>query len=66
MGKDRFVIKTGAGDYLEKGYPHVKRYAIDLSFITDIKQARIFYNYQKAEEVLKSCFLKKCEIIKVE
>ena len=26
MGKDRFVIKTGAGDYLEKGYPHAVSY----------------------------------------
>ena len=67
-GKGIYVIKTGAGDYLEKGYPKLSSdFSYELCFITDTKNARKFrsfieaYNFQKL-----SPFLEKCEIIKLE
>lgn len=67
-GKGIYVIKTGAGDYLKKGYPKLSSdFSYELCFIKDTKNARKFrsfieaYNFQKL-----SPFLEKCEIIKVE
>lgn len=66
MGKDKYVIKTGAGDYLKRGYPHVIKNSIKLSFVKDISQARIFNEYRKADEVRKGNFMAKCSIVKIE
>lgn len=67
-GKGIYVIKTGAGDYLKKGYPKLSSdFSYELCFVKDIKNARKFrgfieaYNFQKL-----SPFLEKCEIIKLE
>lgn len=66
MEKEKYVIQTGAGDYLKRGYPHVIKNNITLSFVRDIKQARVFYNIQKADEVRRAYFMAKCTILKLE
>lgn len=66
MGKEKYVIKTGAGDYLKRGYPHVIKNHITLSFVNDIKQARVFYSIQKADEVRRTYFMSKSKIVKLD
>lgn len=65
MRREKFVIKTGAGDYLERGYPRITKNSITISLVSDIERARIFYEYRKADEVRKSCFMGKSEIVKL-
>lgn len=68
MKIEKYLIKTGAGDYLKKGYP-LQQIAgcYNLSFVTDKKKARRFNSIEEADKVRSSClFLRKCEIIKIE
>lgn len=66
MGKDKYVIKTGAGDYLKKRYPIMLKFTFRLSFVTDLKGARKFNNIAEAEKIKKTCpFLERCQIIKI-
>lgn len=38
-GKGIYVIKTGAGDYLKKGYPQLSSdYSYELCFVKDLKK----------------------------
>nr|DAV70252.1 MAG TPA: Putative zinc ribbon domain [Caudoviricetes sp.] len=66
--KGIYVIKTGAGDYLKKGYPKLSSdYSYELCFVKDIKKARKFSSFINACNFRNlSPFLKKCEIIKLE
>lgn len=66
MSKDKYVIKTGAGDYLKKRYPITLELTFRLCFVTDLKGARKFNNIAEAEKVKKTCpFLEKCQIVKI-
>lgn len=68
MGKEKYVIKTGAGDYLKKGYPLQQiSGTYTMRFVIDIKKARRFNSIEEADKVRSSClFLRGCEIIKIE
>lgn len=67
-GKGIYVIKTGAGDYLKKGYPKLSSdFSYELCFVKDIKKARKFSGFLEAYNFRTLCpFLEKCEIIKLE
>lgn len=67
MGKEKYVIKTGSGDYLKKRYPKLSNLAYRLSFVVDLKLARKFNSIKEADEVRKTCpFLEKCKVVKIE
>lgn len=67
-GKGIYVIKTGAGDYLKKGYPQLSSdYSYELCFVKDLKKARKFNSFINACNFRNlSPFLAKCEIVKLE
>lgn len=67
MGKGKYVIKTGAGDYLKKRYTKITEFTYRLNFVASLKEARKFNSVKEAEEVRKTCpFLEKCKIFKIE
>lgn len=68
MKIEKYVIKTGAGDYLKNGYPkYIFNNAYSLTFVLDIKKARKFNSIEEADRIRKTCaFLEKCEIVKIE
>lgn len=65
--KGIYVIKTGAGDYLKKGYPKLSSdYSYELCFVKDINKARKFDSFINACDFkLLSPFLSGCEIVKL-
>lgn len=67
-GKGIYVIKTGAGDYLKKGYPKLSSdYWYELCFVKDIDNARKFDSFINAcDFLLLSPFLSGCEVVKLE
>lgn len=66
--KGIYVIKTGAGDYLKKGYPKLSSdYSYELCFVKDINNARKFDSFINACNFqLLSPFLSECEVVKLE
>lgn len=66
--KGIYVIKTGAGDYLKKGYPKLSSdYSYELCFVKDINNARKFDSFINACNFqLLSPFLSGCEVVKLE
>lgn len=67
-GKGIYVIKTGAGDYLKKGYPKLTSdYSYKLCFVKDINNARKFDSFINACNFQNmSPFLSECEVVKLE
>lgn len=66
--KGIYVIKTGAGDYLKKGYPKLSSdYSYELCFVKDINNARKFDSFINACNFQHlSPFLSGCEVVKLE